>query len=125
MIDYQLSNILNAALRLKKTKEGIEDFKRIVRAELEAVQLSVQAAGGGCLLLSKTMAQLFDEWYEPREEELENLEPEDIARRAWSAARLVAAQQSVQPDDYNAVPTIIKSFPMRDAYPVGHKNRRR
>jgi hypothetical protein len=35
------------------------------------------------------------------------------------------AQQSVQPDDYNAVPTIIKSFPMRDAYPVGHKNRRR
>jgi hypothetical protein len=28
-------------------------------------------------------------------------------------------------DDYNAVPTIIKSFPMRDAYPVGHKNRRR
>jgi len=95
MIDYQLSNILNAALRLKKTKEGIEDFKRIVRAELEAVQLSVQAAGGGCLLLSKTMAQLFDEWYEPREEELENLEPEDIARRAWNDG-FVAAQQDVQ-----------------------------
>jgi len=41
------------------------------------------------------------------------------------ADRCEATQQSVQPDDYNAVPTIIKSFPMRDAYPVGHKNRRR
>ena len=74
--------------------------------------------------MSKTMAQLFDEWYEPREEELENLEPEDIARRAWNDG-FVAAQQSVQ---RTASPpleiTIIKSFPMRDAYP-SHKNRRR
>jgi len=44
---------------------------------------------------------------------------------AKALAECEAAQQSVQPDDYNAVPTIIKSFPMRDAYPVGHKNRRR
>jgi len=35
--------------------------------------------------------------------------------------RMLAADHSVQSDDYNAVPTVIKSFPMRDAYPVGDK----
>ena len=50
---------------------------------------------------------------------------EDFVRKVYSTLEKFrldkAAQQSVQPDDYNAVPTIIKSFPMRDAYPVGDK----
>ena len=35
--------------------------------------------------MEKTMASMFDEWYEPRENELMDMEPEDIARQAFMA----------------------------------------
>lgn len=42
----------------------------------------------------KTMAKLFDEWYEAREDELIIMEPEDIALIAWNDG-FVSARQNV------------------------------
>lgn len=39
--------------------------------------------------------------------------------------KLLTAQPSVQADGSKREPTIIKSFPMQNAYPAGHKSRRR
>ena len=50
MIDYQATNIINAALNLDlRSKSGLEEFTQIVQTALnEAAQQGVQADGALC-----------------------------------------------------------------------------